>query len=204
MIKKLAILAISISSVFAMHNAELNINEYDLEAGLKLDMGQFNTAVEPDTTFVGFNYLKASPENDDIDGTGYDLDEYFDFNFMVKQKIQSTDFKVGLGVKSVFIMGGVIDDNIDSYMAVPICGELMYTLPINTAIPLGFKIAGSYAPESLSFSDADSYSEFRFEAFARLMDQASIYAGYRNIDIEIDNSNYTYNEAVYFGIKFSF
>ncbi|WP_373074047.1 YfaZ family outer membrane protein [Sulfurimonas sp.] len=207
MIKKLALLTVSISSVFAMHTAELNINQYDLEAGVKLDMGQFNTTIEPNTTFIGFNYLKADTEHDSIAGNS-NIDELIDFNFMVKQKIENTDLTVGLGIKAVYT-SNKFDKKYD-YLSLPIGAEIMYKLPLDIPTPLKLKASANYAPSSLSFSDADGYLDYRFEMYLELMEKASVYLGYRNIETEYDtkyyhyNNDITYNKSTYFGIKFSF
>lgn len=197
MLKKIILLILSVSSVFAMHNAELNINEYDLEAGIKLDMGQFNHSIEPDTTFFGVSVLKASEEHTSPEGA--DIGGHINFDFFVKQDIQNTGFKVGLGIKGVYSSVADVDS-----MALPIGAELSYKLPLNSVIPIGFSAIAHYAPKSLSFLDASNYIEYRFQAFVQLMDKASIFAGFRNIEIEFDNNDFTYNESVYFGIKFSF
>lgn len=199
MLKKLVLLAISISSVFAMHSAELNINKYDLEAGVDFDLGQFNHAVEPDTTFLGFGYLKAGSEN----ASNEDVDGYVNLNFMIKQNIQGSDFKVGMGVKAVYTSYLEAD-----FIATPIGAELSYKLPLNSAVPISVSISAFYAPESLSFSDAGRYLEYITEASFRLMERASVYVGYRKIDTKYNyNDNiydYTYNESGYFGFRFSF
>jgi hypothetical protein len=207
MIKKLALLTVSISSVFAMHTAELNINQYDLEAGVKLDMGQFNSTIEPDTTFVGFNYLKADTEHDSIAGNK-NIDELIDINFMVKQNIENTNFTVGLGIKAVY-SSNKFNKNYD-YLTLPIGAELSYKLPLDIPTPLKLKASANYAPSSLSFSDADGYLDYRMEMYLELMQRASVYLGFRNIETEYDINNYhgntdfTYNQSTYFGIKFSF
>lgn len=201
MLKKISLFVLSVTSLFAMHTAEINVNEYDLEAGLKLDVGQFNTTVEPDTTFVGIDYIKGSGENDSIVGDGNDVNTYINFNFMVKQNIRNTGFYVGLGVKAVYTS---IDNSDLDYMALPIGGELSYVFA-NT-IPVGITLSASYAPQSLSFLDSKDYLEYRFEVFAQLMNRASLYLGYRNIDTNYEDSSedYTYNKSGYFGIKFAF
>ena len=199
MLKKILLLIISVSSLFAMHSAELNINKYDLEADLKLDMGQFNEAVEPDTTFVGIGYIKAGGEN----ASYTNVDGYTNISFMIKQDIKNTGFKVGLGVKAVYTSYLKAD-----FVATPIGAELGYSLPINFAIPLGVNGSVYYAPNSLSFSEAGRYLEYRAEVYAKLLDRAAIYVGYRKIDTKYDFDNkildYTYNKSAYFGFRFSF
>jgi hypothetical protein len=202
MIKKIVLLILGFSSMFAMHNAELNINQDELEAGVKLDIGQFNHSVEPNTTFIGINHLKASAKNNSIKGDDEDdIDSYVDFNFMIKQSIQNSGFKVGLGVKSVFITS--------DYVALPLGAEVSYQLPFSSAIPIVLSVSGGYAPKSLSFADAQEYLEYRMMVHFEVMSRASIYAGYRNIDLEGEDDNgnsydYTYNKSGYFGVKFSF
>jgi hypothetical protein len=203
MYKKIALVLASVSSAFAMHTAELNINQYDLEAGVKFDVGQFNTTIEPDTTFVGITYLKGSSENDDINGNNNDINDYLDLNFMIKQNISSTNFKVGLGMKAVHI--SKYNNNIDSFVALPLGVEVGYRLPINSPIPISVKGMMHYAPKSLSFSDADSFFEVRAEAHAELMNRAALYLGVRKIDTNYENNNdITYNKSAYFGVRFSF
>lgn len=51
MLKKISLIALGAVSAFAMHSAEVNINNSDLELSAKLDMGQFNESVKPDTIF---------------------------------------------------------------------------------------------------------------------------------------------------------
>jgi len=203
MLKKIALLTVSISSVFAMHTAELNINQYDLEAALNLDVGQFNETVEPDTTFVGIQYLKAGTENASYN----DIHKYVNLNFMIKQEIQNTNFKIGLGVKGIYT-SSEIAGNDASFIATPLGAEITYEIPLNIAIPIGFKVSAHYAPESLSFSDASRYLEYRAEGYAKLMQRASVYIGYRKIDTRYnmnDNTyDYSYNKSVYFGFRFSF
>jgi len=199
MFKKISLFILSFSCTYAMHTAELNINEYDLEAGVKWDIGQFNGTVEPDTTFIGLSYLKADREN----ASNNNIDGYINVNFITKQNIKNTGFKVGLGIKGVYT---TLSDS--DFIAVPIGAELSYNFPLNFPIPIGLSASAYYAPKSLSFSDAGGYLEYRTEVYANLMERASVYVGYRKINTKYDFSNniydITYNKSIYYGIKFSF
>ena len=53
MLKKILLLGASAISAMALHVAELNLNEKELEVGAKFDIGQFNENVEPNTMFAG-------------------------------------------------------------------------------------------------------------------------------------------------------
>ncbi len=200
MLKKIGLLVVSSISVFAMNNAEVNINDKDLELGLGLDLGQYNGNVKPDTTFIGVKYLKASNNNANrLINTKY----FLEFNFLIKQEIQNTGLKVGLGVKTNF---SAIDGA--TFISVPLGLDLSYTLPLKNFIPIEISAKAYYAPQSLSFSDASSFKEYRAGIRAEVISRGSIFVGYRNIDTnyEIDRvkHNVTYNRSAYFGFKFEF
>ena len=80
MLKKLGVATLLSANLMAMHNLELNINDVDLEAGVRLDMGQFNDAVEPNTTFIGVKYLKADYDHSDYNSPN----AYMEVNFLMK------------------------------------------------------------------------------------------------------------------------
>jgi len=204
MLKKIGLLCAFSISVFAMHSAEININQKDLEFGLNIDMGQYNRGIEPDTTFVGVTYLKASDDNSaDKNANPQDLKYFVELSFLIKQEIKNTGLKVGLGVKTNF---SKISDA--TFMSVPIGIEASYELPLKNFIPV--EVGGEiyYAPESLSFSDAGSFLEYRLGVTLEVIERGSIFVGYRNIDTNYEISSIktdiTYNESAYFGFKFEF
>ena len=204
MLKKILSLTLGSVSLFAMHTVELNINDLELEAAVKLDIGQFNHNVEPDTTFIGIAYINADEEySENARGASVDkLGGYFNFNFLMKQEINNSDLKVGLGVKAVF--ASIDKPNLSSYAAIPLGVEVEYTLPVANMIPISLDAQMYYAPESLSFSDSKSYFEYRLEANFEVIERGSLYVGFRNIETNYDSSDYVYNRASYFGFKFAF
>jgi len=205
MFKKLGLLLISSISLFAMHNAQININQRDLEFDLNLDMGQYNTTVEPDTTYIGVSYLKASNENTENKTSNIrpDAKYFFEANFLIKQEILKTGLKVGLGVKTNF---SKLNDK--AFVAIPIGLDLSYKLPFDKFIPVNVGGELYYAPESLSFSNAKSYLEYRVGIELEVIKRGSIFIGYRNIDTNYEVGNtrtdFTYNKSGYFGFKFEF
>ncbi len=204
MLKKILYLSLGSVSLFAMHTVELNINDLELEAGVKLDIGQFNHNIEPDTTFIGVTYINANKEySEDASGNSVDkLGKYFNFNFLMKQEVNNSDLKVGLGVKTVF--SSIDEPNLSSYTAIPLGVEVEYTLPVEIMIPISLDAQMYYAPKSLSFSDSKSYFEYRFEANFEVIERGSLYVGFRNIETNYDSSDYVYNRASYLGFKFAF
>ncbi len=204
MFKKIGLILVLSVSVYAMHNAQININQKDLEFDLNLDMGQYNTTVEPGTTFVGLSYLKASNDNSkDASGNIVDIKYFFELNFLIKQEIQDTGVRVGLGVKTNF---SKVNGN--DFMAIPIGLDVSYRLPFKNFIPI--EVGGElyYAPESLSFSNAKSYLEYRAGVSAEVIKRGTLFVGYRNIDTNYEigttRTDITYNKSAYFGLKFEF
>lgn len=204
MLKKLGLLVATTISVYAMHSAEININEKDLEFGLNLDMGQYNRNVEPDTTFAGIKYLKASNENSENENGGIAPIKYFlEFNFLIKQEIKNSGLKFGLGVKA---NTSKVANN--TFMSIPIGVNISYTLPLKNFIPV--EVGGElyYAPQSLSFLDAESFVETRLGLRLEVIERGSIFVGYRNLNTnyKVSDIKYevTYNKSAYFGFKFEF
>lgn len=204
MFKKIGLILASSISAFAMHSAEININEKDLEFALNLDMGQYNRNVEPDTTFLGVQYLKASDDNSEYyNGKTAELKYFLELNFLIKQEVKNSGLKIGLGVKTNF--SKVYDKK---FMSVPIGLDVSYGLPLKDFIPVEVGAEVYYAPESLSFSDAHGFLEYRLGLVAELIERGSVFFGYRSLNTEyqIDKITYdiTYNESSYFGFKFEF
>ena len=197
MLKKLSLVALSAISAFAMHSAEININDKDLELGVNFDLGQVNETVEPNTTFLGLRYLNASDENANKDISGYG-----EASFLMRREIQNSGVIFGIGVKTNYTK---VEDS--TFMSIPLGVEAGYTLPISIPVIFGAKVY--YAPESLSFSDAESFLEYRVDASIEVIEKGSLIFGYRNIDTNIETTNHyvidaNYNESVYFGFKFAF
>jgi len=200
MLKKLTMTLALGSSLFAMHEAELDLNNYDLGAKLNFDMGQFTSSVDPDSVFLGAGYLHGSHQhNEHADDKDHDL---FDLHFFVKQRLKgSNGLSAGLGTKLAYTTVGGYD-----YYALPIGVLLDYELPLGLPIP--FVLGGSfyYAPEVLSWQDAKNYMEYDVHLDIRLIDRAAVTGGYRRIDTNFDVSggDYTFNEAWFVGVKFRF
>lgn len=185
------------ASAFAMHSAQININEKDLEVGARFDIGQFNHAVEPNTVFFGGKILKA--DGDYSKPKRVDLDELYELNFLMQREIAKTGFSLGLGVKM---------DKRKEYLAIPLGVELRYKIPLSHVIPLYAGGSFYYAPEALSMEDAHSFKEYRFTLDVELIKNANITMGYRSIDTHYNyggnKSEFRYNKSGFVGFKFFF
>lgn len=198
MLKKVTLLLITSLSLFAMHTAELNINQKDLEAGLKFDVGQFNHNVEPQTMFVGMKML--IPDRSNSSDTLSSLSPYFEANFMIMRPVGDAGLSLGVGFKLNYTQ---VDDK--PFMSLPIGLEASYELPFPDLIPMFVEANVYYAPEVLSFSDAKDYVEYRINYNIEMIQNVRLNVGYRNIDTNYFNiGRKNYNDSFYLGVRIGF
>lgn len=200
MLKIWTLLLVMAASLMAMHEAEVDLNNYDLDAKINFDAGQFNSSVDPDTVYFGFRYLYGSHQNSDKDlSKNYNL---FDGHFFVRQRLPNARaFTLGLGAKLVFTS---IESN--DFYALPLGVTAHYDLPLGLAVPVGIGGEFYFAPEVLSWDDAKNYYEYDIYMDVMLIDRAGLTAGYRRIDMDFEqsNGNIVFNESWFVGVKFRF
>ena len=199
MLKKIIIISIGAVSAFALHTAEININDKDLEVNAQFDMGQFNQNIEPNTFFVGGRYIKADAENS---GDKYsDIDPLLEANFLLMKKVGNSGFRLGIGTKINYTQLSALD-----FVSVPLGVEGTYTIPVQKLIPIHLNAAVYYAPKVLAFKDAKDYLETRFSVDFELIKNGSVTVGYRKIETNYDVSggDFRYNRSAYLGFKFKF
>jgi hypothetical protein len=197
MLKKVVLPILASASLMAMHQAEININDKDLETQLRLDMGQFNDATDPDTVFVGIRYINADKENSD-----YNEDpDLLEFNFLMQKPMRDNDaLTLGLGAKLVTTDYGNAD-----FMASPLGLEGSAKLPLEGAVPVYLSGSAYFAPEVLSYKDAKQYFEYKFSLDAEIIDNGKVMAGYRNIETKYENSSsLKMNKGWFVGFKIAF
>ena len=195
MLKKLLItLALSVS-LFAQHDASVNLNSDDIEVNGNIDLGELNQSDYPNIYFLTLGFL-------DVDNRE-STDPLLQAGFKLRQDVTGVQgLRFGLGFKGTHTEVGN-----HKHSAVPLGVELAYTLPINSAIPIIISGSLDYAPSVLSFKDADSYMEKRVELGVQIVEQATIFVGYRKIDTDFETrygGDYTYNDTGYIGFKIRF
>ena len=202
MLKKITLLSATALTAFAMNTGEININNKDLEVSAQFDVGQFNDAVEPNTMFVGAKFLNADEKHSDNDNA--DLKPYFEGNFLMMRPIGNKGMQIGMGAKVAFTK---------NYVAVPLGLQFAYKIPAETFVPMYLNGELYYAPSALSFSDADSYLEYRISYDIEIIDQGNITLGYRSIDTNYNagkgyatnnGGDFSYNSYWYVGFKIGF
>ncbi len=192
MLKKLSVLAFCAVSSFAMHNAEININDTDLEIGLNFDMGQFNDAIKPETMFLGAKFLNGDESNSDVTEN---LDPFYEVNFLSMHAIGNQGMSLGMGVKF---------NHTQDFSSLPLGLEAAYKLPIQNLVPMRLHGALYFAPKSLAFSDGDNYLEYRIDYNIEIIPHGNLVLGYRHIETNYQVADFNYNSSVYFGFKIGF
>lgn len=199
MLKKIVLLAATAISAFALHTAELNINDKDLEIGAKFDLGQFNDNIEPNTMFVGAKFF--NPDESHSSDSLNSIDPYFEVDFLIMREISNgMSFGMGIKLNHLAIEG-------EGMTALPLGVAFAYQLPFDDLVPM--HIAGSlyYAPEVLCLSsNAGDYLEYKIHYDVDLIENAGITLGYRSINASFSNSlgSLNYNSSWYFGFKVKF
>ncbi len=191
MLKKLLLSLALGSSLFAMHDASLNLNNEDIEAKANIDLGELNQSDYPDIYFLTLGFLKADNKED--------ASSLLEAGFMLRQDVNGVDgLRMAVGIKGTYTKLGSL-----KHAAAPLGAELAYTLPIDV-MPVVLSGTFYYAPSVLTFKDADKYKEARVELGLNLMDHGTLFVGYRYIDTDYDAVNYTYNDSGYIGFRVKF
>ncbi len=192
MLKKLLLSLALSASLFAMHDASVNLNNDDIEVNGNIDLGELNQSDYPNAYFLTLGLL-------DVDNKET-TNPLVSAGFMLRQNLRGAEsLKIGIGFKGTYTKVGNV-----KHAAVPINAELSYILPVNTVIPMMISGAVSYAPPVLSFKDADRYFEGRAEFSLQIVEQGSLFVGYRQIKTDFIGANYRYNESAYVGFKVRF
>jgi len=194
MLKKL-LLSLALAGVlFAQHDASVNLNKDDIEVQGNIDLGELNQSDYPNTYFVTLGLL-------DVDNKR-STDPMLSAGFKLRQDVNGVEgLRFGLGFKGVYTkVSG------KSFTALPLSVEAAYTLPLDFAMPIVISGNLDYAPSVLSFSDAEKYLEKRIEAGIQVIEQATVFIGYRDIETKYSTSigKYTYDDEFYIGFRVSF
>ena len=176
---------LSISMLHAQNTIGLNINSDDLEVLGAMNLNSFADYSDSTTYIIDASYLHTDGDNLSTIGLSG------------QNTLQGVEgLALAFGAKLVFA---------DNYFALPLFGKASYALPLNDSIPTTSVAASlAYAPSVLSFSNAESYTEFRIEADMEVISNIHLYTGYRNIDTEYDRYDKTFNSSFYGGMKLSF
>lgn len=201
MLKKLFLSTLFLtSSLSAMHEFEMNLNNKDLDFHLNFDMGQFNNNIEPENMMMNMRVVMGSNDHARLPFER-DNNVLGEFGFLAKSSsAMAPGLTMGMGVK----MGYTYLEH-ESIFAIPIGVEMDYVLPFITFIPLHIGGLFYYAPEVLSFSASTSYMEYEGNFDIEIMERGLITMGYRGIDTPLKHQRNAYfNRSYFVGLKFKF
>jgi hypothetical protein len=194
MLKKLLLTLALAGSLFAQHDASINLNSDELELKGNLDLGELMQSDYPDMYFITMGYLDV--DNDES------TDPLLEVGFMLRDDIYAVDgLRFGIGFK-----GNTAEVSGQNFSSIPLGVELEYTLPIDFSMPITLSGVLFYAPPALTFQDGDKYLETRIEASIAIVEQAIIFVGYRQIDTDYDGwvGDYSYSDEAYVGFRIRF
>lgn len=194
--KKILLGALISTASFAANQAELNVNNHDLEGQVRLDMKQMGFS-SLEGSYVGARILNGDESNSDrINNT----DPMMEVSYMVQRQVEEVSgLAIALGIK-----GEYTKFDGEKYAAIPLGIEADMKLPFVDFMP--FYVGGAlyYAPSVLSFKDADDYFETRIHFDVVPIQNGRIEIGYRMIDTDVKNRDVTYNDTWYLGMRLDF
>ena len=169
----------------AENSVGIDINNEDFELLASADLNALVDYSSSTTYMLHAGYLNS------------DGDSLTSFGISGENSLQGMEgLTLGFGTKLVFA---------DDFAALPLMAKAAYRLPFNDTVPPTSLIASfAYAPSVLTFSDGDSYSEFRAEADMEVISKIHVFAGYRNIKTDYEDVDRTFNNSFYGGMKLSF
>ncbi|MDO9055810.1 MAG: YfaZ family outer membrane protein [Sulfuricurvum sp.] len=196
MLKILLLGTLISTAAFAAHQAELNVNNKELEGQIRIDMKQMSIS-SLEGSYLGARILNGDESNSDRIGN---TDPLMEVSFMVQRPVAEVPgLAIGLGLK-----GEYTKFDGQHYSAIPLGIEADMKLPIEASIP--FYVGGAlyYAPSVLAFQDADAYFETRIHFDVEPIKNGRIEVGYRMIDTDVKSRDVTYNDAWYLGMRIDF
>lgn len=141
---------------------------------------------------VGFGVLYN--ENDDI---------IFNASFMVVGNPASSQRPVQFGVGAKAYVGNYDKADLD-VGALAIGAQLRFVIPSALA-PMAATVGFYYAPDIVSFSDADSLTELTFRFEFEIVPSTSAYFGYRRLEVDFkDLNDAEFDDSFHLGIRISF
>jgi len=93
-------------------------------------------------------------------------------------------------------------DGGDSFQALGIGGYVDVTLPKFTDMTLGAEVY--YAPSITITDDLDNLREIAFRASYQLFENATLYAGIRHLEVEVDDFDFEFTEDAHVGFTLQF
>ncbi|MDX9742931.1 MAG: YfaZ family outer membrane protein [Arcobacteraceae bacterium] len=192
MLKKIIIGSLVVSSaLFASGGADININDNTLEVGMEYNLNGSYRLNENSNYLLSASYLRSEEDS----ATNTQTLATVGVKIM-NPYVDDYGFSLGLGIKAV-----LADNSPKSFAAAPLGVFASYM--VNEQIHLDGEY--NYAPKVLSFSDGETYKEWKLKANYRVIDNGFVYVGGRGITTSYTNgTEYSYDHTAFFGFNVQF
>ncbi|WP_456323362.1 YfaZ family outer membrane protein [Hydrogenimonas sp.] len=174
--------------LMAQNSAEIDLNSDDIEIAGKYELGQsFDYDGRSSRNYLHAAYLYSGESHT----RGKNLVE---FGYLATGTLGDfTRLRFGIGIKAALA---------EDYVAIPLGLTVHYRVPVEWPVSLSGEVYA--APDPLVFSDGEGYGGYRFGVESKLIPNATIYAGYRNIDLKYKDDSKNFNDGWYAGVRFHF
>lgn len=192
MLKKIIMGSLVASSVaFASGAADININDNTLEVGMEYNLNGSYRLNENSNYLLTASYLRSEEDS----STNTQKLATVGLKIM-NPYVDDYGFSLGLGIKGV-----IADNGPQSFTAAPLGVFASYM--VNDQIHIDGEY--DYAPKVLSFSDGETYKEWKLKANYRVIDNGFVYVGARGITTAYtDGHEYSYDHTAFFGFNVQF
>ena len=122
----------------------------------------------------------------------------------VQDEVFVPGLDLGLGFKGVF---GAVDIAGEDYKMLGLAFQFLagYDFRQISKVPISIIADFAYAPSILSGQDMDSYLEFYTAAFVHLNEWASVFVGFRDLNVDFKDGGIDLkDDAFYFGARLTF
>ena len=208
-------LTISMSSsllglLFMTMGAATQADTLDLSLSDSAARGEFQTSFKPSRTYRSSNRQQRKRElqrRKQLEALNYgfnllyrDDDVYVGgATLHVTGRTKATVLKQHTGIGGKFV---AFDAGDPSGSALAVGGYLIHNLAAANLLSVRGDIY--YAPGVVTFGDGQRYLEFGVRLEYKLVEQASVYLGYRNIDVHFDQSDFDLDKSGHLGLIMHF
>jgi hypothetical protein len=188
----------SIVALSAMAMAEstygINVNNNDVELEAIVDSKTYTNLQTGSTSYVAdANYIYDKDNENSLIGIGAGA----------TNKIEGLE-GVNLTVGAKVMVSSLHNED---FVAVPFMGKIDYKMPplLYNIPPVSLEGKVLYAPNVLSFGDAESYTEMRAVANMEVINNVKGYVGYRNIETSYKNAgDVLFDNSFFAGVKIDY
>ncbi len=172
----------------AQNSAQINLNSNDIEIEGEYQTGQsFDYDGRSSRNYLQARYLYSGDSQTGNENLG-------EIGYLATGTIGSfTRLRLGVGIMVSLA---------DNYVAVPLGLTARYQIPVEW--PVSLYAALYAAPDPLVFSDGKGYNAYRLGVESKIIPNASLYGGYRNIELKYENNRKDFNDGWYVGVRFYF